>query len=151
MTASTPIRTEQAGTVSTEKNVSTGNRRSRPNALQWLGYSVGRKLPDTMQEWVRNDLIGDWAVSRHLIRSMVPFLPVFAVFMLFPGPWALRASMVLLGVLLALFYSVSYMAQNRARRLERHGLPPTLENPKKVSRQDAERAEYEKIHGNSAS
>ncbi len=37
-----------------------------------------------MQDWVRNDLIGDWAVPRHLIRSMVPFIPVFAAFMLFP-------------------------------------------------------------------
>ena len=99
-----------------------------------------------MQDWVRNDLIGDWAVPRHLIRSMVPFIPVFAAFMLFPGPWALRASMVLLGVLLALFYSVSYMAQNRSRRLERHGLPSDLENPKKISRHDAEKAAYEKLH-----
>ncbi|NMM90477.1 hypothetical protein B2J88_40135 [Rhodococcus sp. SRB_17] len=118
-----------------------------PNPIQWLGYSFGRKLPDSMREWVRNDLVGDWAVPRHLVRSMVPFLPVFVIFMLFPGPWALRASMVLLGVLLALFYSVSYMAQNRSRRLERHGLPADLENPKKISRQDAEKAAYEKLHG----
>ncbi|MER2225363.1 MAG: DUF5313 family protein, partial [Rhodococcus sp. (in: high G+C Gram-positive bacteria)] len=99
------MRTEQVTSVTSKK------QRTSPNPLQWLGYSVGRKLPDSMQDWVRNDLIGDWAVPRHLIRSMVPFIPVFAAFMLFPGPWALRASMVLLGVLLALFYSVSYMAQ----------------------------------------
>jgi len=93
-----------------------------------------------MQDWVRNDLVGDWAVPRHLVRSMVPFVPVFAAFFLFPGPLGLRASMVLLGVLLAVFYAVSYMAQNRSRRLERHGLPPDLENPRKASRHDAEKA-----------
>ncbi|MDV7268228.1 DUF5313 family protein, partial [Rhodococcus oxybenzonivorans] len=35
--------------------------RSRPTPFQWLGYAFGRRLPDSMQDWVRNDLIGDWA------------------------------------------------------------------------------------------
>ncbi|NMM92523.1 hypothetical protein B2J88_51265 [Rhodococcus sp. SRB_17] len=125
-------------------------RRSRPNPFQWLGYALGRKLPASMQDWVRNDLVGDRSVPRHLIRSMVPFVPVFVTFLLFPGPLALRGSMVLLGVLLALFYSVSYMAQNRSRRLERHGLPPDLENDKKASRHEAERRAYEQLHGASS-
>ncbi|MFD4369646.1 DUF5313 family protein [Rhodococcus sp. NPDC058521] len=119
----------------------------RPGPLQWLGYCFGRTLPESMQDWVRNDLVGDWAVPRHLVRSMVPFLPIFAAFFLFPGPLWLNASMTLLGVVLALFYSVAYMAQNRARRLERHGLPPDLENPKARKRHEAERAAYAKLHG----
>ena len=76
--------------------MSRNTQRTRPGPIQWLGYAVGRKLPDSMQDWVRNDLVGDWAVPRHLIRSMVPFVPVFAAFFLFPGPLGLRASMVLL-------------------------------------------------------
>ncbi|WP_213576270.1 DUF5313 family protein [Rhodococcus sp. USK13] len=120
--------------------------RIRPTPFQWLGYAFGRRLPDSMQDWVRNDLIGDWAVPRHLVRSMVPFIPVFAAFFLFPGPVWLRGSMVLLGVFLALFYSVAYMAQNRSRRLEKHGLPPDLENPKARRRHDAERAAYYRAH-----
>ncbi|GAB2631395.1 DUF5313 family protein [Prescottella soli] len=118
----------------------------RPNPLQWIGYSCGRKLPDSMQDWVRNDLVGDWAVPRHMIRSMVPFLPIFAAFFLFPGPLWLRGSMVLLGVFLALFFAAAYMEQNRRRRLEKHGLSPDLENPKKVARYNAEKAAYEKAH-----
>ena len=141
MSNSIPAQHEQVVVMSRK------TQRTRPGPLQWLGYAVGRKLPDSMQDWVRNDLVGDWAVPRHLVRSMVPFVPVFAVFFLFPGPLGLRASMVLLGVLLAVFYAVSYMAQNRSRRLERHGLPPDLENPKKASRHDAEKAAYEKLHG----
>ncbi|BAH50241.1 DUF5313 family protein [Rhodococcus opacus] len=120
--------------------------RTRPGPIQWVGYSFGRTLPDSMREWVKNDLIGDWAVPRHLVRSMVPFLPVFAAFFLFPGPVWLRGAMVLLGVFLALFYSVAYMAQNRSRRLERHGLPPDLENPKVRRRHDEERAAYDRVH-----
>ncbi|QNG18938.1 DUF5313 domain-containing protein [Rhodococcus triatomae] len=121
--------------------------RRRPGPLQWLGYAFGRTLPDSQRDWVRNDLVGNHAVARHLVRSMAPFVPVFAAFALFPGPVALRASMVLLGVLLALFYSVAYMAQNRARRLERHGLPADLENPKAARRHENERRTYERRHG----
>jgi hypothetical protein len=29
---------------------------TRPKALQYIAYSFGRKLPDSMQAWVRNDL-----------------------------------------------------------------------------------------------
>jgi hypothetical protein len=54
--------------------------------------------------------------------------------------------MVLLGVFLALFFAASYMEQNRRRRLEKHGLSPELENPKKVARFNAEKAAYEKAH-----
>ncbi|MDJ0110715.1 DUF5313 family protein, partial [Rhodococcus erythropolis] len=46
------MRTEQVTSVTSKK------QRTSPNPLQWLGYSVGRKLPDSMQDWVRNDLIG---------------------------------------------------------------------------------------------
>lgn len=117
---------------------------TRPNPVQWIGYAFGRRLPDSMQDWVRNDLIGDRAVPRHLIRGMIPFLPIFAVFMLFPGELWLRGTMVLLAVLLALFYSAAYMEPNRKRRLARHGLSPDLQNPKKVARDEAERRAYER-------
>lgn len=122
----------------------------RPNPLQWIGYACGRKLPDSMQGWVRNDLIGDWAVPRHLVRGVVPFVPIFVVFMLFPGPLWLRGLMVLLGASLAMFFSAAYMEQNRRRRLERHGLDPDLENPKKVARDRAEKAAYEKTYSHTA-
>lgn len=73
----------------------------RPNPLQWLGYVAGRRLPMSMQEWVRNDLVGAGAVPRHLIRSMIPFTPIFLGFVvLFPGPLWIRGAMVLLSVLL---------------------------------------------------
>ncbi|MGU3432969.1 DUF5313 family protein [Actinomycetes bacterium M1A6_2h] len=119
---------------------------TRPNPIQWIGYAAGRTLPPSMQDWVRNDLVGPMAVPRHLARNMVLFSPVFAAFLLFPGELWLRGAMILLGVLLALFYTAAYMEQNRMRRLERHGLPPTLQNPKKQQRMDAEREAYEKKH-----
>ena len=122
--------------------------RTRPGPLQWIGYSFGRTLPPSMQAWVREDLIGDRAVPRHLLRSMVPFLPIFAAFLLFPGELWLRGAMILLAVLLALFYAAAYMEPNRRRRLKAHGLSPDLQNPKKVARDEAERRAYERWHPN---
>lgn len=116
--------------------------KTRPNPLQWIAYACGAKLPSSMNDWVLNDITGDHYVVRHLIRAMVPFLPLFAIFMLFPGPLWLRGSMVLLGVLLALFYSVVYIHQNRARRLQKNGLPMELDNPRRKAAQAAKENSY---------
>ncbi len=107
---------------------------TRPGPVRWTAYAFGRPLPASMREWVRNDLVGDHAVLRHMIRSQIPFLPpVYAAFMLLPGPIWLRVSTVGLGVMLSLFFSVAYMAHNRMRRLEKNGLPGNLENERSCS------------------
>ena len=78
-----------------------------------------------MQDWVKNDLVGKGAVSRHLFRSMIPFLPIFVGFLvLFPGALWLRGSMVLLSVLLAMFYTVAFMDLNSIQAKSRLGLLP---------------------------
>ncbi len=64
---------------------------TRPNPIQWIGYTLGRRLPDSMRDWVRNDLTGNHATARHMIRGMVPFLPLFTAFLLLPGAVRLRA------------------------------------------------------------
>ncbi|HEY5857864.1 MAG TPA: DUF5313 family protein [Aldersonia sp.] len=119
----------------------------RPNPIQWLGYAVGRTLPPSCQEWVRHDLTGRYAVPRHVLRSLVPFVPIFIAFVvLLPGPIWLRVSTVLLGVFLAVFYSVAYMNQNRAKRLAQHGLPSDLVSPEVRARREADREAYRAIH-----
>lgn len=128
--------------------MNTRSNRSRPSFGQWLGYAVlGRKLPDSMQDWVRRDLVGPGATPRHILRSMIPFLPIFiGFFVFFPGAIWLRASMVLLSLLLALFYTAAYMDQNRARRLEIHGLPADLKSEKKMAEMERERENYRRNH-----
>ncbi len=119
----------------------------RPNVAQWIAYAFGKRLPDDLRDWVRHDLTGRHAFVRHLFRGMVPFVPIFAVFMLFPGPWWLRAQMVALGLSLALIYSAAYMGQNRSHRLERHGLDPELRPIRQQQEKDLDRKRYEAIHG----
>ena len=41
---------------------------TRPNALQYVRYCCGRRLPDSMRDWVRNDLAGKGAAARMMIR-----------------------------------------------------------------------------------
>lgn len=120
--------------------------RRRPSPLQWIGYSFGRRLPDELRDWVREDLTGRHAYVRHLVRGMVPFIPIFVIFMLFPGPWWLRAQMVALGLVLGLIYSAAYMRQNRAHRLEKHGLDPDLKPARQQAEDDRARAEYERLY-----
>ncbi|MEU7768267.1 DUF5313 family protein [Nocardia sp. NPDC049190] len=118
----------------------------RPNPVQWVGYAFGRRLPDSLREWVRNDLTGTHAATRHVLRGLVPFTPLFLAFLLFPGELWLRGAMVLLALLLALFYTIAFMPMNRAHRLAKHGLPADLENPERARRRAAERARYAAQH-----
>jgi hypothetical protein len=97
-----------------------------------------------MREWVRNDLTGNFAIPRHLFRSMIPFLPVFAgIFLLLPGSPVLRGSAVLLPLILALIYSFAFMPMNRRRRLTLHGLSEDTENARQARRHERERVRYE--------
>ncbi|MCJ0950424.1 DUF5313 domain-containing protein [Rhodococcus sp. ARC_M8] len=120
--------------------------RTRPLPWQWVGYAFGRTLPSTMTDWVANDLTGNHAVVRHLIRGQVPFLPIYAVFMFFPGELWLRGSMVLLAVLLSLFFTASYMEENRQRRLVRHMLPRDLTNSRKAQESELVKKRYLAAH-----
>ncbi|GGF36778.1 DUF5313 family protein [Williamsia phyllosphaerae] len=121
----------------------------RPSMIRWIGYAFGRQLPREHQSWVLRDLTGRNAFGRHLFRGMVPFLPIFVVFMLIPGPWWLRAEMVALGLSLALIYSAAYMGQNRRHRLEKHGLDPDLRPARQQQEKDLDRKRYEAIYGRS--
>ncbi len=118
-----------------------------PNIIQWIRYAFGGRLPDDLRDWVRHDLTGGHAFARHLFRGMVPFVPIFVVFMLVPGPWWLRVQMVALGLSLALIYSVAYMGQNRRHRLEKHGLDPDLRPLRQQRERDNDQKRYEAIYG----
>ncbi|MBL1076563.1 DUF5313 family protein [Nocardia sp. 2] len=124
----------------------TSTTRRRPTPLQWLGYACGRRLPDSMQDWVRNDLTGKHNYARHLIRGMAPFTPLFVAFMSFPGALWLRCAMTLLALILALFYCSAYRDLNRAHRLVQHGLPADLESPARMREHALERAVYAANH-----
>ncbi|MEV6769614.1 DUF5313 family protein [Nocardia sp. NPDC051030] len=120
----------------------TSNQQRRPTPIQWLGYAFGRRLPNSMIDWVRNDLTGKHAFARHLVRGSVPFLPLYAAFMFFPGALWIRVAMVALASILGTFYCAAYMAPNREHRLIQHGLPWNLEGPERIRQHELDRIRY---------
>ncbi|MBT0567780.1 DUF5313 family protein [Williamsia sp. CHRR-6] len=117
-------------------------QRRRPGVVEWIRYCFGRRLPDDLRDWVLRDLTGRNSYVRHLIRGMVPLTPMYAAFLLFPGALWLRLAMVALALILALLFSAAYMEQNRARRLELHGLDPTILPARRQEARDRERQAY---------
>lgn len=104
-----------------------GHRRSliRPGPIRWLWYAVGGTLPAAYHGWVLYDLTcGTW-VARHFARVQVMFL-YWWLALLVPGPWPLRFSMVALGYLLSVYFSLAFIEDACERRLIKHGFPAGL-------------------------
>lgn len=98
------------------------DRRIRPNPLQWIWYAFGGRLPARCREWVLHDITCRTWVLRHLARSLVQISPGL-LFLLLPGPFWIRAMSVLGGVILAVWYSMSYLEHTSEYRLVKHGYP----------------------------
>ena len=45
---------------------------TKPNMWQYLTYCYGRRLPNSMNRWVAEDLAGHGAIRRHMIRYSIP-------------------------------------------------------------------------------
>ena len=68
---------------------------ARPNALQFIRYCCGGRLPDSMRDWVRNDLAGEGATGRMMRRVAVPAVLILAPFWLIPTTFDVHLSMTL--------------------------------------------------------
>jgi hypothetical protein len=97
----------------------------RPGPIRWLWYAVGGTLPAAHHSWVLYDLTCRTWVFRHLARVQVMF-SAWWLAMLVPGPLSLRLSMVALGYLLSIYFSLSFMEDACERRLVKHGFPAGL-------------------------
>ena len=98
--------------------------RTRPNALQWLRYAFGGRLPPELHEWVRHDLTdADWR-WRELGRVCVQLVIPVVGFAVVPLRADIKGYAIALMVISALFVGAAYGQDLRARRLRQHGLPP---------------------------
>ncbi|MCC3327881.1 DUF5313 domain-containing protein [Nocardia abscessus] len=120
---------------------------AEPSFGQRIGYVFGRTLPESMSDWVREDLIGPGATRRYLLRFLVPVLPVLMLFLLLPGPlWMGLAMMALLYIPL-IYFTVALLYVYRRHRLIKHGLDPALADADARRRDERERLDYERRHG----
>ncbi len=118
-----------------------------PNPLQRLRYICGGTLPESMSEWVRNDLTGPGATRRYLLRLMIPLLLVLSLFLLVPGPLWMGGAMMALIFLPLMFFAIALTYVYRRYRLAKHGLDPALADASARDRAALARAAYERSHG----
>lgn len=99
---------------------------AKPNLWQRIGYSYGRRLPDSMRSWVARDLAGEGAIRRHMIRWAIPPLLVLAPFWLLPASLYVHTEMTAPLYIWALLITLALNKVWRRHRLAVHGLEPNL-------------------------
>jgi hypothetical protein len=95
----------------------------RPGALRWLGYALGGGLPDRYATWVLADTTERGWVRRHVARALVQMLPLVALCLAVPVPWAYRVSAAMGGLLIGLTFSMAFMVETTEHRVAKAGYP----------------------------
>jgi len=99
---------------------------TEPTLWQYIAYSYGRRLPDSMRTWVAHDLAGEGAVRRNLIRMAIPPLLVLAPFWLIPASFYVHLEMTAPVYIWTFLMSLALNKVWRRYRLAQHDLDPNL-------------------------
>lgn len=102
------------------------SQRATPNPWQYIKYSYGGRLPDSMREWVRNDLAGPGATARMMVRVFIPAFLVLLPFWFIPTTLAVHLSMTLPILIPFVYFSHALNKVWRRHMLRVHGLNPAL-------------------------
>ncbi|CAM4307962.1 hypothetical protein MB901379_00109 [Mycobacterium basiliense] len=98
----------------------------KPSFWQYIAYSYGRCLPESMRAWVAQDLAGPGAVRRHMIRWAIPPILVLAPFWLLPASVYVHTEMTAPLYVWSLLISLALNKVWRRHRLAQHGLDRNL-------------------------
>jgi hypothetical protein len=107
---------------------------TRPNAWQFIRYCCGGQLPDSMRDWVRNDLAGKGATGRMMRRVAVPAVLVLLPFWLVPTTLDVHLSMTLPILIPFVYFSHALNKVWRRHMLQVHGLDPDLVDERRRQR-----------------
>ena len=106
--------------------MSNDTARTRPNFWQYIGYCYGRRLPDSMRDWVREDLAGKGATVRMMVRVFIPAVLIMVPFWFIPTTLDVHLSMTLPILIPFVFFSHALNKVWRRHMLRQHGLDPGL-------------------------
>ncbi|GAC78051.1 MULTISPECIES: DUF5313 family protein [Gordonia] len=120
---------------------------TRPGLLQKIGYLLGRPLPTSMREWVRNDLTGPGHVRRYIVRGLIPLIPLLVGFWFIPGPLLLRGGMMLLILIPFVYFQIALIRVYRRHLLINNGLDASLVDAVQIQRADAVADDYRQRFG----
>lgn len=98
----------------------------QPTPTQYLTYVYGRRLPSSMNRWVAEDLAGQGAVRRHMVRMAIPPLVVLAPLWLLPASLYVHLEMTAPIYIWAVLMALALNKVWRRHRLAQHGLNPNL-------------------------
>jgi hypothetical protein len=92
--------------------------------MAWLGYAFGAGLAPRYREWVLYDTTSSTWLLRQFARTLTQLAPAVAAVLIFvPGPFWIRATMVVGGTAMALVFSAAYMTETLEHRLMKAGYP----------------------------
>ena len=100
--------------------------RRRPTALQYVLYCYGKTLPDSMRDWVSNDLAGPGAARRMVIRWTVPCVLILLPLLLIPTTLYVYISMTVPILIPFVYFAIALNKVWRRHRLAQHNLDPDL-------------------------
>ncbi|MGV9800618.1 DUF5313 domain-containing protein [Mycobacterium sp. NPDC003449] len=100
--------------------------RTKPNPIQFVRYCLGRRLPDSMLDWVREDLTGKGATRRMMLRVLVPAVLILAPFWLIPTTLDVHLSMTVPILIPFIYFSHALNKIWRRHMCRVHGLDPSL-------------------------
>ncbi|HUE32445.1 MAG TPA: DUF5313 domain-containing protein [Mycobacterium sp.] len=110
----------------TKRSGSAAAGRTRPNAWQYIRYCYGHRLPDSMRDWVRNDLAGKGAAARMMIRVAVPAVLVLTPFWFIPTTLDVHLTMTLPILIPFVYFSHALNKVWRRHMLRVHNLDADL-------------------------
>lgn len=100
--------------------------RAKPNVLQYIGYCYGKRLPNSMRQWVADDLAGPGATRRMMMRMFVPAVLILTPFWIVPMSLYLHMSTTLPILIPFVFFSHALNKVWRRHMLRKHGLDTSL-------------------------
>lgn len=120
----------------------------RPNPLLWLYYQYGGRLPPRYRDWVLHDATSRTWLVRVLLRTIVWLAPIFAtllaILVAVGGSWPIALGSILLGVLVALRFTVANAMESVDARLAKYGFPPGHASATRRARDADKHAEEER-------
>jgi hypothetical protein len=106
--------------------VTSDSTRTKPNPIQFLKYCCGHRLPDSMLDWVREDLTGEGATRRMMLRVLIPAVLILAPFWLIDTSLYVHLSMTVPILIPFVYFSHALNKIWRRHMLRVHGLDPHL-------------------------
>jgi hypothetical protein len=116
----------------------------KPNIALRLWYLIGGRLPQRYREWVFQDVTRpDW-LMRFTLRALLQVLPLslvigFLLMALLGSPIGLAIACGAIGLIVGVYFSLSYAVESVENRITKYGYPHGLASETRKLKQDKDK------------